>query len=107
MFAVVNTYIYIQWGKKVFSQPPIVQVLPLKNMRPVIFIIVRWSDGLVAEYRKALPFLDLTWSNRTLRSNLDRLATWERDADVKAKVRVAAQRNKTIDGLKEKAMQIL
>ncbi len=34
-----------------------------------------WSDGLVAEYRKALPFLDLTWSNRTLRSNLDRLAT--------------------------------
>ncbi len=43
-----------------------------------------WSDGLVAEYRKALPFLDLTWSNRTLRSNLDRLATWERDADVKA-----------------------
>ena len=29
----------IQWGKKVFSQPPIVQVLPLKNMRPVIFII--------------------------------------------------------------------
>ncbi len=49
-----------------------------------------WSDGLVAEYRKALPFLDLTWSNRTLRSNLDRLTTWERDADVKAKVRVAA-----------------
>ncbi len=29
----------IQWGKKVFSQPPIVQVLPLKKMRPVIFII--------------------------------------------------------------------
>ncbi len=44
-----------------------------------------WSDGLVAEYRKALPFLDLTWSNRTLRSNLDRLTTWERDADVKQK----------------------
>ncbi len=66
-----------------------------------------WSDGLVAEYRKALPFLDLTWSNRTLRSNLDRLTTWERDADVKAKVRVAAATfnttNKTIDGLKEKA----
>ncbi|KAI2644862.1 UvrABC system protein B [Labeo rohita] len=49
-----------------------------------------WSDGLVAEYRKALPFLDLTWSNKTLRSNLDTLATWERDSDVKAKVRVAA-----------------
>lgn len=49
-----------------------------------------WSDGLLAEYRKALPFLDLTWSNKTLRSNLDSLATWERDADVKSKVRVAA-----------------
>ena len=24
---------YVQWGKKVFSQPPIVQVLPLKKMR--------------------------------------------------------------------------
>ncbi len=23
----------IQWGKKVFSQPPIVKVLPLKKMR--------------------------------------------------------------------------
>jgi hypothetical protein len=22
---------YVQWGKKVFSQPPIVQVLPLKK----------------------------------------------------------------------------
>ncbi len=59
----------------------------LEDKGPLVRI---WSDGLVAEYRKALPFLDLTWSNRTLRSNLDRLATWERDADVKAKVRVAA-----------------
>ena len=25
--------IIIQWGKKVFSQPPIVKVLPLKKMR--------------------------------------------------------------------------
>ncbi len=29
----VCIYIHIQWGKKVFSQPPIVQVLPLKKMR--------------------------------------------------------------------------
>ncbi len=29
----IYIYIYIQWGKKVFSQPPIVQVLPLKKMR--------------------------------------------------------------------------
>ena len=26
-------FFYIQWGKKVFSQPPIVQVLQLKKMR--------------------------------------------------------------------------
>ncbi len=44
----------------------------LEDKGPLVRI---WSDGLVAEYRKALPFLDLTWSNRTLRSNLDRLAT--------------------------------
>ena len=25
--------VYIQWGKKVLRQPPIVQVLPLKKMR--------------------------------------------------------------------------
>ncbi|KAI2645135.1 Gag polyprotein [Labeo rohita] len=49
-----------------------------------------WSDGLVAEYRKALTFLDLTWSNKTLRSNLDMLAIWERDSDVKARVKIAA-----------------
>jgi hypothetical protein len=28
-----DSQIHIQWGKKVFSQPPIVQVLPLKKMR--------------------------------------------------------------------------
>ncbi|XP_039509162.1 uncharacterized protein LOC120463952 [Pimephales promelas] len=49
-----------------------------------------WSDGLVVDYRRALPFLDLTWSHRTLRSNLERLAAWKKDANVKAKVRVAA-----------------
>ena len=31
--------LYVQWGKKVFSQAPFVQVLPLKKKRPVIFII--------------------------------------------------------------------
>ncbi len=66
------------------------QSLPSARTRDKGPLVRIWSDGLVAEYRKALPFLDLTWSNRTLRSNLDRLATWERDADVKAKVRVAA-----------------
>jgi hypothetical protein len=30
----------IQWGKKVFSQPPIVQVLPLKKMREACNFII-------------------------------------------------------------------
>ena len=35
---------YIQWGKKVFSQPPIVQGLPLKKMREACnFIIVHFN----------------------------------------------------------------
>ncbi len=33
MIIIQLNYIYIQWGKKVFSQSPIVQVLPLKKMR--------------------------------------------------------------------------
>ncbi|XP_026114574.1 uncharacterized protein LOC113092989 isoform X1 [Carassius auratus] len=59
----------------------------LEDKGPLVRI---WSDGLVAEYRKALPFLDLTWSNKTLRSNLDSLAAWERNSDVKARVKIAA-----------------
>lgn len=59
----------------------------LEDKGPLVRI---WSDGLIAEYRKALPFLDLTWSNKTLRSNLDSLATWERNSDVKARVKIAA-----------------
>ncbi|KAI2661093.1 Gag polyprotein [Labeo rohita] len=59
----------------------------LEDKGPLVHI---WSDGLVAEYRKALTFLDLTWSNKTLRSNLDMLALWERDSDVKARVKIAA-----------------
>lgn len=53
-------------------------------------LVRAWFDGLLSEYRSALPFLDLTWSNQTLRSNLDRLAAWERDSDVKVKVKIAA-----------------
>ncbi len=39
----------------------------LEDKGPLVRI---WSDGLVAEYRKALPFLDLTWSNRTLKGGI-------------------------------------
>lgn len=53
-------------------------------------LVRTWFDGLSSEYRNALPFLDLTWSNATLRSNLNRLTTWERDSDVKTNVKIAA-----------------
>ena len=39
--------LYIQWGKKVFSQPPIVRVLPLKKMREACkkhFKVLEWPS---------------------------------------------------------------
>ncbi len=53
-------------------------------------LVRTWFDGLLSEYRSALPFLDLTWSTGSLQNSLDRLATWERDSDVKARVKIAA-----------------
>ncbi len=53
-------------------------------------LVRTWFDGLLSEYRSALPFLDLTWSTRSLQNSLDMLATWERDSDVKARVKIAA-----------------
>uniref|UniRef100_A0A8C1SNM6 CCHC-type domain-containing protein n=1 Tax=Cyprinus carpio TaxID=7962 RepID=A0A8C1SNM6_CYPCA len=53
-------------------------------------LVRTWFDGLLAEYRSALPFLDLTWSTGSLQNNLDSLATWEKDSDVKARVKIAA-----------------
>ncbi len=38
--------IYIQWGKKVFSQPPIVQVLPLKKMREACNCYHRYTSTM-------------------------------------------------------------
>ncbi|XDV42571.1 hypothetical protein PO909_011204 [Leuciscus waleckii] len=52
-------------------------------------LVCTWFDGLLSEHRKALPFLDFTWSTRTLKNNLEKLATWERDSDVKARVKIA------------------
>lgn len=36
----------LQWGKKVFRQPPIVQVLPLKNMREACHFHHRYTSNL-------------------------------------------------------------
>lgn len=53
-------------------------------------LVRMWFDGLLSECRNALPFLDLIWSSGTLQNNLDTLATWERDSDVKTRVKIAA-----------------
>ncbi len=50
-FGVVYT-VYIQWGKKVFSQPPIVQVLPLKKMREACNFHHRYTSTMRDKIRK-------------------------------------------------------
>ncbi len=44
--------LYIQWGKKVFSQPPIVQVLPLKKMREAYNFHHRFTSTMRDKIRK-------------------------------------------------------
>ncbi len=46
---------YIQWGKKVFSQPPIVQVLPLKKMREACNFHHRSTSTMRDKIRKTNP----------------------------------------------------
>ncbi len=48
-------YIHIQWGKKVFSQPPIVQVLPLKKMREAFNFHHRYTSTMRGKIRKKNP----------------------------------------------------
>ncbi len=48
----IYIYIYIQWGKKVFSQPPIVQVLPLKKIRAVCNFHHRYTSTMRDKIRK-------------------------------------------------------
>ncbi len=43
---------YIQWGKKVFSQPRIVQVLPLKKMREACNFHHRYTSTMRDKIRK-------------------------------------------------------
>ncbi len=51
----IYIYIYIQWGKKVFSQPPIVQVLPLKKMREACHFHHRYTSTMRDKIRKIHP----------------------------------------------------
>ena len=48
-------YTYIQWGKKVFSQPPFVQVLPLKKMREACNFHHRYTSTMTNKMRKKNP----------------------------------------------------
>ncbi len=45
----------LQWGKKVFSQPPIVQVLPLKKMREACNFHHRYTSTIRDKIRKKNP----------------------------------------------------
>ncbi len=45
----------IQWGKKVFSQPPIVHVLPLKKMREACNFHHRCTSTMIDKIRKKNP----------------------------------------------------
>jgi hypothetical protein len=49
----------IQWGKKVFSQPPIVQVLPLKKMREDCNFHHRYTSTMTDKMRKKIPKITL------------------------------------------------
>ena len=45
----------MQWGKKVFSQPPIVQVLPLKKMREACNFHHRYTSNYDRQNEKKNP----------------------------------------------------
>ncbi len=50
---------YLQWGKKVFSQPPIVQVLPLKKMREACNFHHRYTSTMRDKIRKKIQKITL------------------------------------------------
>ncbi len=64
-FQMTNIYIYIyiythiQWGKKVFSQPPIVQVLPLKKMREACNFHHRYTSTMRDKIKKEIQKITL------------------------------------------------
>ncbi len=53
--AEVAKHLNIQWGKKVFSQPPIVQVLPLKKMIEACNFHHRYTSTMRDKIRKENP----------------------------------------------------
>ncbi len=55
--------LYIQWGKKVFSQPPIVQVLPLKKMREACNFHHRYTSTMKNPENHIVGFLKNLFAN--------------------------------------------
>ncbi len=55
IYIYIYTHTYIQWGKKVFSQPPIVHVLPLKKMREACNFHHRYTSTMRDKIRKQNP----------------------------------------------------
>ncbi len=47
--------IHIQWGKKVFGQPPIVQILPLKKTKEACNFHHRYNSTMRDKIRKKIP----------------------------------------------------
>ncbi len=52
---IILIIINVQWGKKVFSQPPIGQVLPLKKMREACHFHHRYTSTMRDKIRKLNP----------------------------------------------------
>ena len=52
-------FLDIQWGKKVFSQPPIVQVLPLKKIRGACHFHYRYTSTMRDKMRKKIQKITL------------------------------------------------
>ncbi len=59
IYTYVYICVYIQWGKKVFSQPPIVQVLPLKKMREACNSHHRYTSTMRDKIRKTIQKITL------------------------------------------------
>ena len=59
----------IQWSKKVFSQPPIVQVLPLKKMREACNFHHRYTSTMRDKMRKKNPENHIVWFLENLFAN--------------------------------------
>jgi hypothetical protein len=47
-------YLHLQWGKKVFSQPAILQVLPLKKIREACNFHHRYTSTMTDKMREKI-----------------------------------------------------